>query len=533
MWPELKKLDVEDRAMWLWLRWKAVTDLFFLGYEILGWKDARHRMSRRKIIDPRIHRRMAAIIDKEEDTLLQAPRESLKSSWLRLKIVKNCLTNPFIRNGLWSLNQRNARAMMRGIKGLVQNSILVKLFPEILVPEKEWSKNNADELTMTWGTRLQEMYEDKPNDESEQFRVHSVGTAVTGNRYDAMFYDDILDQDTVRSATLMDKTRDWWSAMQPVQSFGAIEKMIGTPYHFHDLYAEIKAEKYFPIVEQIYITSGARIENGKFDCDKILYENFTKKRLQGLLNKMGEYQFSCNYLLDVRPGSHRIFVPPYPRYSELPKDVKYYMAIDPASTTNEWSDDTGIAVAGVDAERPGAALYTLAEGVKKKPDELAAYITELIAKYQPVKVGIESNLSESLLYLVLAKMRDYEAEHKCYLPKNFFPIKHRNLAKAERLNRTIGAMIRDQRALFPASWPENHPLFMQMDLFNPSTDGKLNSRSDDDIIDACGMIIQTIEHFSQAHWFGAKQEPVGLTWENFDQIYGNVKHRKWGEKMTA
>ena len=99
---------------------------------------------------------------------------------------------------------------MMGIKGLLQHGILVKLFPEILIPAKEWVTNNADELTMTWGPKLQEMYEEKPNEESFQVQVHGVGVAVTGNRYDAMFYDDILDKATVRSAVLMEQTDAWW-----------------------------------------------------------------------------------------------------------------------------------------------------------------------------------------------------------------------------------------------------------------------------------------------------------------------------------
>ena len=535
MWPKLKALTPEDRAMWLWLRWKATSDLYFLGYEILGWKNARHRMSRRAVIDPRIHKRMAHIIDKDEDMLLICSRETLKTTWLRLKIVKNILTNPFIRNGVWSLNQRLARQSMSAIKGILQYGTLTELFPEICVPEKDWEKSNADELTMTWNTRLQEWYEDKPNDDSHQIRVHGTGSRVTGNRYDAMFYDYILDDDTVKSATKMEKVRDWWSSMQPVQSYGSVEKMIGTPYHFHDLYAEIKAEKYFPTVEYIHIAENAKIIDGrKFECDKLLYGYFTKKALQQKLNKMGAYAFSCNYLLDVRPGSHRIFIPPYPRYEKLPANVINYMSIDPASTTNEWSDNTGIAIACVDADRKDAAYFREAEGVKLKPDELAEYIVEKVATYRPRKIGIETNLAESLTYLIRAKMTDWEKEHPGdFLPKNFVPIRHQNITKPDRLNRTIGAMIRDQRALFPESWADNHPLFVQMDMFNPNTDGKLNSRSDDDIIDACGMMIQTVEHFSQAHWFGVDNTPLPMTWENLDQIYRSVPERKWDQRLAV
>jgi hypothetical protein len=534
MWPQLRKLSLEDRAMWFWLRWKAVNDLFFLGYEILGWKNARHRMSKRSVVHKKIHKRMADTIDRDEDMLLICPRETLKTTWLRLKVVKNILTNPFIRNGIWSLNQRLARQSMSAIKGILQHNALTHLFPEICVPEKEWQVANADELIMSWSKLLQDLYQDKPNEDAFQLRVHGTQSRVTGNRYDAMFYDDILDDDTVKSATKMEKVRDWWSSMQPVQSYGAVEKMIGTPYHYHDLYAEIKAEKYFPTTEYIRVFTGAQIKDGKkFSCDKILYPYFTKKSMQGKLNKMGEYAFSCNYLLDVRPGSHRIFIPPYPRYDALPAHIKNYIAIDPASTTNQWSDNTGIAVAAVDTDRPSAAFFREAIGIKERPDKLAEKVVELIVKYRPHRVGIETNLSESLLYLVLAKIKDFETEHRVMLPKNFVQIRHGNITKADRLNRTIGAMIRDSRALFPREWPENHPLFVQMDMFNPNTDGKLASRSDDDIIDACGMMIQTIEHFSQAHWFGVTPKPMGITWENLDKLYASVPARKWGEKVAV
>lgn len=514
----LKDMPLEDKGMWLWMRWKATTDLFFLGYEILGWKNARHRKSRKKVIDPGFHRRMAQQMDKEQDSLLLFPREHLKSSWLRLKIVKNILENPFTRNGLWSLTQTLARDMLKHIKGILCEQVLQDLFPEICVPRKEWEQDNADVLTMSRSKFLQEFYGDSPNPEA-QIEVWGVGSSVTGKRYDAMFYDDILDRETTRSATRMDNTRIWWTSMQPIQSYGAVEKMVGTPYHFHDLYAEIIDEEYFPVVERTPAIVGG----------KVLYSYFTKKRLEVLRKRMGDYEFSCNYLLDVRPSSHRMFVPPYPRYSELPEDCKYYMAIDPASTTNAWSDQTGIAIGCVDRQRPTAVFFVEAFGVKKNPDELGDFIVDLLIRYKPVRVGIETNLSETLLYLVLAKIREKEEKIGHTIPKNFHPIRHQNQRKADRINNTIAAFVRSEKAYFPEDWDKRHPLFVQFDFFNPNTE-----KNKDDIIDACGMVIQTIEHFSQGHWFGNNPtEKMPVTWEDLINYHNSLnKKSKWDEKIA-
>ena len=515
--PIMKGASLDEKATWLWLRWKATTDLFFLGYEILGWKNAKHRISRRKVIDPSFHRLMAKQMDRDEDSLLLFAREHLKSSWLRLKIVKNLLTNPFYRNGLWSLTQVLARDMLRYIKGLLQTEALQHLFPEICVPKKEWEINNADSLVVCRNEFLQEFYSDSPNPEA-QIEVWGVGSAVTGKRYDAMFYDDILDKETVRSAVKMDQTRSWWTGMQPIQSFGAVEKMVGTPYHYHDLYAEIIDEDYFPIIERTpAIVAG-----------KVVYSYFTKKRLASLKVRMGEYPFSCNYMLDVRPQSHRMFMPPYPRFSELPENAKYYISIDPASTTNAWSDETGIAVACVDRKRPTAVFFVEVFGVKKNPDELADFVIDLMVKYRPYRIGIETNLSESLLFLIMAKIKTMEEKVGHTLPKNFYPIRHGNKSKADRINNTIASFIRSTRAFFPEDWKKRHKLFDQFDFFNPNTE-----KNKDDMIDACGMMIQTIEHFSQAHWFGNTNERAPITWQDLKALHEKKDDSEWDRKITA
>ena len=58
-----------------WLRWKILTDLFFFGNEVMGWRYACSKRNypeenrRRYRVDPDLHRWLAAILQQEENML--------------------------------------------------------------------------------------------------------------------------------------------------------------------------------------------------------------------------------------------------------------------------------------------------------------------------------------------------------------------------------------------------------------------------------------------------------------------------------
>lgn len=522
----LEESETADIADMLYVRWKCQTDLYYLGTVILGLDKAKDKRGRKRL-DPKVHRKMAEELMREDDTLQLYPRNHMKSTWVKFWIIWQILRSPNVRIGLWSMTATLVGKEMTSIKRYLELPILMDLFPEIIIPRSQWEKDTKEVLCIKRDPEL-----GTPPQEG-QLEVWGVGGGATGHHYDYHVYDDVIDQSSVTSATQLEKTEDWWEYMQVIKDVGAVEKVIGTRYHLHDIYGRILAEEHFD-KDNIIIEKALR-------GNKPFYSLYTYKDLMKLKKKMGAQKFSTQMMNDAVPKEGRIFVPPYPLYKpeDFPKSVKYYISLDPAATTKKHSDESGICVGAVDLKNPSRVHFVEAEGVKLPPNELANLLLKKIIEYRPVKVGIELGLQQALQPLIDIKIKEWEGDNGEYIRPHFVPIPTGKTRKADKLNRTIGAMIRDNRALFPGEYNKSHELvpskgfnrmFRQFDLYNPISD-----KNDDDIIDAGAIMIQTIEHFAPAHWFkgrGLEEEANGYTMEALLKM--NKKNKKqWGWQFAS
>ena len=121
-----------DRADLLFLRWKCLTDLYFLSTEVFGWKNAGE--GKRKRIDPKFHRWLCRILEKGGDNLILIPRGHLKTTFIKAKIVQRILQEPNIRLGLFSQSARLVEQSLADIKRLLALPLVRWLFPD-LIPE--------------------------------------------------------------------------------------------------------------------------------------------------------------------------------------------------------------------------------------------------------------------------------------------------------------------------------------------------------------------------------------------------------------
>lgn len=521
----LEESGTEDKAWFLWMRWKCQTDLYYLAADVLGLKKAIDKRKRRRL-DPRVHKKMAAELMREADTLQLYPRNHMKSTFVKFWIIQKILRNQNVRIGLWSKTATLVSKELEAIKRYLETPILLELFPEVVIPRKQWEKDTKEGFTM-----VRDLEAGTPPQEG-QVEVWGVGATVTGHHYDYHVYDDIIDQDSVTSATQIEKVEDWWQYMQSIKDLGAIEKIIGTRYHMHDIYGRILAEGYFE-KENIVIEKALH-------GTKPFYAFYTYKDLMRLKKRMGNQKFATQMMNDAVPKEDRIFVPPYPLYrpEDFPKEVKYYISVDPAATTRKHSDQSGICVGGVDIKNPSRVFFVEGEGVKLPPNELANLILQKIIKYRPKKVGIELGLQQALQPLIDIKIKEWEGDNKEYIRPAFVPIPTGKSHKADKLNRTIGAMIRDNRALFPGEYIGGDlqvkksfiPMFRQFDFYNPATD-----KNEDDIIDSAAIMIQTIEHFAPAHWFkghGIEEIDNNMTMDNLMKM-NKPKQDGWGWQMVS
>ncbi|MFH2020099.1 MAG: hypothetical protein ABIJ34_01715, partial [archaeon] len=261
----LNEVKKPDEASKLWVRWKCITDLFYLAAEVFDMRSAKGRGSNRFLLDPQFHRQMAKFMETDEDTLILEPRYSLKSTFLKYSIVQRILRNPDIRIGLWSKTTNLARKELKAIKVMFCEPILLEIFPDIVIDRKLWEKDTADEFTM------KRPEEQSFTQQENQIEVWGVGSTVTGHHYDAHIYDDPIDEKSITTTVQLEKVQDWWAHVQAIRSPEAFEKVVGTRYHYHDIYGTIIREGYFK-PENIVIRKA--IEAGK-----ISYKYFTQAYL--------------------------------------------------------------------------------------------------------------------------------------------------------------------------------------------------------------------------------------------------------------
>lgn len=474
------------------------TDLYYLATEIFGMDkavSAKAGMKGRHIWHPPAHGQLCDELQKPTGSLIHFSRNMLKTTVAKIWCVQQILIDPAnVRIGMWSKASGKVRSELKSMRGMLLNPKLLELFPDRLIANhKKFEVNNQDQLTVTRKVPDVGGHERQiPMDEA-QIEVWGLDGTYTGRHYTHHYYDDIIDRDNTATATAIEKAKNQWGAIQAMKSPETIEKVVGTPWHQMDLYATIKKETMLPgYLEYKGVTSDWHIN----------YPYFTKEWLKDQERAMGgkgSYLFSCQYMLDTRPKGDRMFVLPVPYWTAetFPEDPVYYITVDPSTGRTERHDKTGMCVAAVSRSAPTAVFFLEAESYQLKPDELATALVERIVKYRPERVGIEYGLQLALESLIEGKMSDAHKAGARFRIPDFKEFKTGggvgvSMKKADKIDRTIGAMVRDGRAFFR---PNMERCFLQMGSFNPNI-----QKNEDDILDACSMMVQTVPNFHQSYW---------------------------------
>jgi phage terminase large subunit-like protein len=92
------------------------------------------------------------------------------------------------------------------------------------------------------------------------------------------------------------------------------------------------------------------------------------------------------------------------RVRQCPRLVRIVVAIDPAATANQDSDETGIAVAGVDAKHDGYVLDDLT--VKASPHGWASQAVAGYSKYLADRIVGEANNGGDMVENTIRTLRD-------------------------------------------------------------------------------------------------------------------------------
>lgn len=343
--------------------------------------------------------------------LLMLPRGSFKSTiastafpiWLlwhnpNLRIMMDCST------------LGNAKKYLAAIKDLMENGRMLR---QVCTDDSgKYILSYNPKITGSWtedqiilNTRT------KLGMKEPSIFLSAVDHTVTGMHPDVIIMDDLVSEDTVKTDTQLDKTKEHYRFSLSLLEPGGLQVVIGTRYHMNDLYAELLE---FPTFNKL--VRPAVLEDGSLYFPTRLGH----ARLAELRMEQGSYIFSSQYMLTPIDGENATFRKALIRYYDtggmkLPPLVARYIMVDLAISQEKRADYTVVIAVGMDRDK---RLYVLEyDRGKYTPKETVEAIFRMYRKQKDYgfvrSVGIETvQYQKSMIYMVQDEMR----RTGCYMP---------------------------------------------------------------------------------------------------------------------
>lgn len=226
-----------------------------------------------------------------------------------------------------------------------------------------------------------------------------VGGSVVSQHYDCVIGDDLINETNITTKDQIEKVKDWWRLSQSLGDGDQTDwRLIGTRYHYDDLYGDIIENK--ADVYDIYVRRA--IEEDK----PIFPSKFNLEHLQEIRREQGSYIYSCQYNNEPIDDEDAVFKRDWlkfyteEQFSEKVKEKGYYfITIDPAVSEDSKSDNTVFVVNFVDMNNDWWIVDIIAGHLS--PRQIIDKIFELDEIYQPKTTGIESHAMQKILKYML------------------------------------------------------------------------------------------------------------------------------------
>jgi len=353
-------------------------DLFYLCKEVLGYKDC----------EEELHNDMCDFLAYAEktrkNTLVLIPRAHFKSTIATVgRCIQWMIRDPDVAIGLFSGDMKSARKFATEIRNQCEkNEALKTLFPEIFYqnPQRESDKWTTDEFIIK---RTQKGIRKK----EPTLKIFGLLQNIpTGDHFDRLIGDDIVDQQISSSEDQMAKIEEQLQYLIPLQMTPDDPiHFVGTRYHIKDAYAKMIEDPFF----EIYLRKD--IEKG--EC--IFKSRFTIEMLERTRLKIGNYKFQCQYRMDPQDSGDKQFklewLKYYQPFNPVRFDNTYYnfiLVVDPANKQKKESDFTAMVVLAVDADWN----FYLVDGAHDKlnPKQRIDAVFDLVKRWSITQVVYET-----------------------------------------------------------------------------------------------------------------------------------------------
>lgn len=371
---ELKRLKPEEAREYL-RQQKGIRgreDLLYLCRNILGYSE----------IEEEVHRGFVTVLTKKSrKKLTMMPRGTFKTTIGTIgRSIHKLLNDGNCRILLDSEVLDNSEKFLSQIKDHLRSPLFRELYGDLISREQ---KETSRELTLTTrkATNLKE----------PSLFATGIGTVNVGMHYDLIIADDLHSEKNVATKDQIDKVIAHYRLLLSLLEPDGEICIIGTRWHFYDLYSYILEEE---LGWDVFIEQAIRKDGSLFFPNRLTMEFLEEQR-----RSQGGYLFSCLYLNNPVSEETQVFrkenfkywgaeSDDYPRDGEKRRLLNIGIMIDRAFSTKAQADFTGIICAGI---APTSEIYVL-EAIRKKCglQELFNEVARLRKKYDVRKVCLET-----------------------------------------------------------------------------------------------------------------------------------------------
>jgi hypothetical protein len=323
-------------------------------------------------------------------------------------------------------------------------------------------------------------------------RAMSIGKAVRGAHPDIVILDDILSSE---AETQLKSISTWfYTALLPVLHHTAQLCIVGTPFSFVDLYAELKGLDGYCVSEYPAISE----ETG--EC--LWPERWSLEALSVRRGEMTSIAFTREYLCKPLASESSLFPEEMLErikdetlalsYHPDPDEaLNYYIGWDPAISADKRADYTCMVVIGMDENRHKRVIHVHHEKNMDFSQQIDK-IVELNIRFNPVIIELETNNFAMAFNQVLREISD-------------LPIKPFNMSrmKKEALIHTLQLHFEQKHLILPykdegSTRRHMNTMLSELSMFTMLDNGKMESLgAHDDMVIALSLSVQATKEYRE------------------------------------
>lgn len=377
--------------------WLGRNDRYYLLTRLLHRLDAVH---------PWLYARCREVEAAPDGYLDLWAREHYKSTIITFAgIVQELLIDPEITIGIFSHTKPVARKFMLQLKLEFEgNRELQRVYPDVLYAEPQSESPK-------WSEEKGIAVKRRGNPKEATVEAHGlVDGQPTGAHFRLRVYDDVVTRESVSTPDQVAKTTSAWELSDNLGARGpdgnARSWHVGTRYSFADTYQAIMERGALKV--RVYPAT----DNGMPDGTPVLMtpEAWADRKL-----KQGPATIACQMLQNPAAGNEAMFRKEWLSFIDIrPATLNVYIMVDPAHSRKKGSDNTAMAVVGVDSGGNRYLLdgYRHKMGLRERWEALRGLrkVWQSQPGVQMVKVGYERyGMQADLEYFEEQMQRDKDA----------------------------------------------------------------------------------------------------------------------------